>query len=506
MHAIAKGAVRTAVVVLLVLGPFAGAVVALRVAPPAHALIAGQTVSVKPVIGRNTTEVQGGTIIRPEHARVAGVDVGLELSLDWNRLIPQDKQTRAYLAQLFDDPRPAMAAIREAAQRYVVRWGVVGFAGVLAAEIAAVLLLRQRRRRLAALPPAVAEAVAAHNLRLRRSVAVVAALSVVALVAVAGQTLTRRDRRPVVGNPYLNGTALAGTQVQGLVGEVLPFLSVLEPHNEFYDRVSDNLDEALAGRDLAAGATGDDPVLFIAAEDLEDVNGMARILGRAAKLTGADFIAYSGDLTFAGKPVESYLLDTIDYYSDGVPVEFAPGLHDTPAIVQAAKARGWRVADDKTHEVAGVSLLSLADPRISTVGDFGTGTVEREEGVDVEQFVRNAIEEACSTEPDIVLLHDHLLGARIATSGCQRVAVIDGRSFQRLGAQVRTTREGRPTLEYTLGSAGGHVSTAPNPGVIQHPATFEAFALDTKTDALQVSVFTVRPNGSVEVTAPTPLP
>ena len=485
---------------LLLLTPVAGAVVAGHLAPPAQVLVAGQTVHVKPVIGRTTTELQGGAIVRPEHAHVGvgplGIDVGLDLGLDLNRLIPQDKQTRAYLGQLLDDPAPAMAEIRRATRAYVVRWAALGFAGVAAVEVTGLLLVVQRRRRLAALSPDVARAVAAHNVRLRRTVAAACALVVVVLLAGAVRVLAGHEDKTVIGSPFFNGTALAGTQVNGLAAEVVPFLSVLEPHSAFYDEVSDNLDEALAGTDLRVG---DDDVLFITAEDLEDVNGMARIIGRAAKLTGADFIGYSGDLTFAGKPVESYLLDTIDYYSGDVPVEFAPGLHDTDAIVQAATTRGWRVADGSTHDVAGISLLSLADPRISTVGDFGVGTVQREEGVDVPQFLEDATAEACATHPDVVLLHDHLLGARLATTGCQQVVVIDGRSFRRIGPQVRTTAEGHSTLEYTMGSAGGHVDTTPNPGVIQHPATFEAFSLDPGTGDLHVSVVTVRPNGSVQV-------
>jgi hypothetical protein len=507
MRGLGRSAAVAVGVLLLVLAPFSGAVVAVRLAPPATAVVAGQTVHVKPVIGRNTTELQGGAIVRPEHAHVAvggvGTDVGLDLSLDWNRLIPQDKQTRAYLGQLFDDPAPAMAEIRRAARAYVVRWAAAGFAGVLALEAAGALLVLQRRRRLAALPPDIARAVTGHNARLRATVAVGCAVALVAVHAGAVRVLTARDERTVLGSPFFNGTALAGTQVNGLAAEVVPFLSVLEPHSAFYDEVSDNLDAALAGVDLRAG---EDDVLFITAEDLEDVNGMARVIGRAAKLSGADFIGYSGDLTFAGKAVESYLLDTVDYYSGDVPVEFAPGLHDTDEIVQAATTRGWHVADGRTHDVAGLSLLTLADPRISTVGDFGVGTVERTEGVDVEQFLDDAEAEACASHPDVVLLHDHLLGARLAATGCQRVAVIDGRSFRRVGAQVRTTADGDPTLEYTMGSAGGHVDTTPNPGVIQHPATFEAFSLDPGSGDLHVSVITVRPNGSVQVTSPQPIP
>jgi hypothetical protein len=498
---------------LLVLAPVSGAVVAVRLAPPGAVVIAGQVVHVKPVIGRNTTELQGGAIVRPEHAHVGvgavGTDVGLDLSLDWNRLIPQDKQTRAYLTQLFDDPAPAIDLIRGAVRTYLLRWMTVGFAGVLLVELVIGWLVRRRGRRLAGLPVAVAAAVAEHNAGLRVAVTTVAALAVLTLHVLAVQTLAHRDQQTLVGSPFLTGTGLEGTEVRGLAGEVMPFLSVLQPHTSFYDRVSDNLDKALAGVDLRVGddgADGAEDVLFITAEDLEDVNGMARVIGRAAKLTGADFIGYSGDLTFAGKPVESYLLDTIDYYSDDVPVEFAPGLHDPEAIVRAATTRGGRVADDSTHEVAGISLLSLADPRISTVGDFGVGTVQRAKGVGVQEFVDDATDEACATHPDVVLLHDHLLGARIATAGCQKAVVIDGRSFRRIGPQVRRTARGDATLEYTMGSAGGHVDTTPDPGVIQHPATFEAFSLDPETDALHVSVFTVRPNGSVQVTAPQPIP
>jgi hypothetical protein len=494
-------------VVLLVLAPLAGAVVAVRVAPAAHALVAGQEVSVKPVIGRNTTEVGGGAIVRPEHAHLGvgrfGVDVGLDLGIDWNSLIPQDKRTRAYLTQLFDDPTPAMAKIRHTAAVFVVRWAAIGFGAVLLVEVAALLLVRRRRSRLAALPPDVAGAVAAFDARLRISATAVGAVAVVAVNALAVQTLVDRDEREVVGNSFFAGTALQGTQVTGLVNEVVPFLSVLEPHSAFYDTVSDNLDDAMADLDLRAG---DDDTLFIAGEDLEDVNGMARIMGRAAKLSGADFIAYTGDLTFAGKALESYILDTIDYYSEDTPVQFAPGLHDTETIVAAAKARGWTVADGTTHDVGDISVLSLADPRVSTVGDFGSGTVLRDEDVSVDDFVDGAIEEACATEPDIVLLHDHLLGAKIAEAGCQKAAVIDGRSFQPLGAQVRTNSDGVTSLEYTQGSGGGHVDTNANPGNIQHPATFEAFSLDPDTSALHVSVFTVKPNGDVEITGPTAIP
>ncbi len=62
----------------------------------------------------------------------------------------------------------------------------------------------------------------------------------------------------------------------------------------------------------------------------------------------------------------------------------------------------------------GLTLLTAADPRISTIGDFGTGDVLRDPDVDVDTFVANTTREACATRPDFVILHDHLLGHVVA--------------------------------------------------------------------------------------------
>src|SRR3954454_13855615 len=86
---------RVAVILLFVSIPFASALVALRVAPPAHVEIAGQPVAVKPVLGQDTSRLQSGALIRPEHAHLGllDTDLGVDISANWNQLIPSDKQT-----------------------------------------------------------------------------------------------------------------------------------------------------------------------------------------------------------------------------------------------------------------------------------------------------------------------------------------------------------------------------------------------------------------------------
>jgi hypothetical protein len=489
-------------VFLFVTIPLASALVAVRFAPPAQVEIAGQNVAVKPVLGQNTSRLQNGALVRPEHARVPllGIDVGVDISADWNRLIPSDKQTRRYLVALWDDPEPEIDRIRAATVSYLVEWSLVGLLAGAVAVGGVAMAVRERRTRLGRYAPEEAALISAHNRRLRVSATAVGVALAVVVEALGASVLLHRDHRVVASSPVFSGTTLQGTEVNGLMAEVLPFLSILRPKDTFYDAVARHLEEAIAARPNLR-KHGDETV-FVMAEDFEDVNGMARQVGLTAQLLDADFLAISGDLTFAGKPVESYLIDTIDYYAENRPVWFAPGLHDTDAIVAAAQARGWHVADGTTQQAGGVTLLSAADPRISLVGDFGIGDVLRDPAVEPDTFVTNTTSAACDTHPDFVLLHDHLLGRQIARAGCQDVAVLDGRSYQFLGPQRLSTSTGGTTYELTNGSAGGHVSTDPDPGAVKHPARFVVIRYRPGRPRTSYAVVTVNPDASVTVTPP----
>ena len=415
----AKLALRVVTIVLFVTFPFACAVVAVAYAPPAHLEVAGQTVSVKPVLGQDTSRLLGGALVRPDHAHVdvIGKDIGVDVDADWNRLIPSDKRTRAYLTALWEDPTPQIGRIQDAARQHVLFWSGAGFLAGVVVVAGLWSGLAYRRHRLRGYPPEQADLVRRHNRRLRGVLAVVGTAALVAVDVVAVRVYLHDDHHTVVSSPVFAGTSLEGTEVNGLAAEVLPFLSILRPRSTFYDTVADNLERALVQRP-SLRRSGDEVVLVLA-EDFEDVNGMARQVGLAADLVDASFLALTGDLTFAGLEIETYIIDTVDYYSDHRPVYFAPGLHDTEVVLEAAAARGWHVADGETVDADGVSLLAAADPRITTVGDFGTGSVLRDPDVDVDQFVADTVEEACAEPPDLVILHDHLLGRRIAEAGCQ---------------------------------------------------------------------------------------
>ena len=492
-----------ALVLLLVSVPFATALVAIGHAPAAHVEIAGQQVSVRPVLGQDTSRLFHGALVRPQHEHLAGRPVGVDVDADWNRLVPSDKPTRRYLAGLWENPRPAIHLIAVTARRHLVLWGVGGFVAGALAVGAVVGLAWQRRRRLASYSPEQAALVSRHNRRLRVTLVVCGVVVALALDVAAARVWRHEDHRTPVASPVFAGTPLEGTQVTGLLADVIPFLSVLRPRTQFYEDVSANLRAAVAARPELAGT--DSEAVLVLADDFEDVNGMARQVGLTARLVDADAVALTGDLTFAGKRLETYVLDTIDYYAEGRPVHLAPGLHDTKVILDAAAERGWEVGDGTTRDVAGLRVLSVTDPRVSTVGNFGTTDVLRDPDVDVDRFVTDTVDRACADHPDLVLVHDHLLGRRIAESGCVRIAVVDGRSYDFLGPQEVQTATDVPARELTLGSAGGHTDTKPNPGIIDHPARFAVLYVDPEAHAARYAVVTVGTDASVSITPPAPL-
>ncbi len=475
-----------------------GGVVAMEYAPATHIEVAGQDTAIKPIIGQDTSRFDGA-VIRPEHATIPGINkpVGVNVSVDLNKINTDDKNTRAALNQLWGNLDPEVARVKAAAAENMLHWGMIGSGGVLSAELIGAGWGLWHRRRLKNLPTNQAEAIRRFNAPERRALILGGVMLATTIDALALHGYLHADHHQVVGSQSLVGTPLEGTEVTGMAGKILPLLSAVEPNNHINDTASSNLRLALARRPELQ--PGDHETVFVVADDLEDANGMAQTVGETADDINAQFIAYTGDLTFGGKPIESYLIDTLTYYGHGTPIYFAPGPHDTDYIVTTAADRGWQIGDSKTHDVAGLKVLLMPDPRISTVGDFGTGDVPRSEGVTTEQAVATTIAEACKTQPNFIFLHDYRLGSTIAKANCQTTAVIDGRSYSYIGPRSVTADTQTYTVEYTNGSAGGHVNTLPNLGPIQNPATFSIFKYNQTTGQTAYSVVTEQPDGSIKI-------
>ena len=306
--------------------------------------------SVKPVLGQDTSRLLGRRAhpARPRSRRLLGTNVGVDVNADWNRLIPSDKRPAVPDGAVGrpDAADRAPPGSRAAARRVLEPERLPGRSRRDRRGLAS---LAYRRRRLAGLPAEQAELV-------RRTTGGCAAggrgrsraPSWRWTSSVSGPTSTRPPRGRQ--QPALRGTTLEGTEVNGLTAEVLPFLSILRPRSTFYDTVADNLEgRSRSARPATVRRRGRPrPRRGLRGRERDGPAG-----GPRGGARGRDFLALTGDLTFAGLAIETYIIDTVDYYSDHRPVYFAPGLHDTEVVVDAARARGWHVADGETTDADG---------------------------------------------------------------------------------------------------------------------------------------------------------
>ena len=101
-----------------------------------------------------------------------------------------------------------------------------------------------------------------------------------------------------------------------------------------------------------------------------------------------------------------------------------------------------------------------------------------------------------------MILHDHLLGRRIAEAGCQEIAVLDGRSFQFVGPQQVPTASGMTSGDASSPAAApaGTSTTVPDPGVIKSPARFAILTVQPDGGDATYAVVTVEPDTTVTVT------
>ena len=222
---------------------------------PAQVEIAGQQVSVRPVVGQDTSRLFDGALIRPQHADIAGKPVGLDVDADWNKLVPTDKQTRSYLVSLWRTPprdppdhrRRASPAAAVGAGRLPRRLLAVGVVvGLWWQRRCWLWPATSRGRRAGGAPgqPPAAQAV----------LVVGAVAGALALDAQAVRVWAHDDRQTLVATSSLDGTPWRAPG-DGAARRRAALLVGPPPRSSFYDTVADNLAVALAQRGAMAPRT-----------------------------------------------------------------------------------------------------------------------------------------------------------------------------------------------------------------------------------------------------------
>jgi hypothetical protein len=475
----------------------AGPAIAMEVGPmvhPGEVHIAGQKVTYEPKIGWDHTQIGAG--IRQEHKSILGINFGADVHVNWKNINFADKNNRNAFSTIRDDPKPEVAAIKNAVEKYTALLALSGLAGALTLEGGIFITRRVWRNYLSTFESTTPQQEHFHK-SFRRLGLGVSALTLAGMNVAGGAILLNHDNHTVVPNHTLERYGIADTELTGLANEAVPYLQLLLPENNFGDRVEKNLQALITSRpDLAKL---DDEVSLVVVDDLQGNAPMARATSLTAKELNSDAIVNTGDLSGGGTPVESIIFDPIIYYADGVPIYLTPGKHDNLTFEGYAKERGLTVGDGKTIDVAGLPLQFVPDPLLSAaVVNFGGGDVLRNPDVSADEAITKAVNESCESQPVITFTHDHYQGQRIAQEGCSPY-VIDGRSYTFVGPQTVSGANGYVT-EYTSGSGGGYRDTKANFGQLQNPATFSVIKYNKLTHNMYYSVFTVNPDATVEAT------
>lgn len=358
------------------------------------------------------------------------------------------------------------------------------------------------------------------------------AIGLVTVLVLAGLgTAVLKRPAPLVADPAFDGTPLAGSQVTGRLGGVIDAaLSAVQDfsrdNDAFYDQVLEELRAQWNSRPLSgnwtsrgmvppagvgsAGTDGDSAdggapegvTTFVFGSDIHCNIGMARVAGAVAGMSGADAYIDGGDITMTGTSAENYCLDVLDdELPNDLPRMFIKGNHDSTETARHAKGQGWKVLEDSSAEMAGVTFFGGPDPRRTV---FGSGS-QLETALTSEQYAEKLRDEACAADFDIMLIHDPAVGAPSLRSGCADYA-LSGHWHRRVGPE--TFGSG---VRYVSSTTGGALANALTPGPLKMNAELSIIRVDNATKRpIDVQIITVTPEQKVTIGGwvpfPSPLP
>ncbi|GAA1843492.1 metallophosphoesterase [Brevibacterium marinum] len=344
-------------------------------------------------------------------------------------------------------------------------------------------------------------------------------VAVLVLTSVGTAVLTRP--KPLAADPAFAGTPLEGAQVTGRLGGVIDaaFKAVKDfsdDNDAFYDQVLANLRDQWRTRPMTGNwsdqgivppAGADEPAhadvsTFVFGSDLHCNIGMARVVGSVARMSDADAYIDGGDVTMTGTSAENYCLDVLDdELPEKLPRMIVKGNHDSTETTNHAGSRGWKVLDDSSAQMSGVTFFGGPDPRRTV---FGSGP-QLETDLTADQYAHKLSTEACTTDFDIMLIHDPRIGAPSLRAGCAEYS-LSGHWHRRVGPEALGGG-----VRYVSSTTGGALANALTPGPLKMDAQVSILRVDNRTKRpIDVQVITVSPDQKVTIgdwmTFPRPLP
>ncbi len=338
------------------------------------------------------------------------------------------------------------------------------------------------------------------------------AIGVVTVLAFGGLGVAALNRPdPLVPDPAFAGTPLEGGQLTGRLGGVIDTgVKAVEDfaakNDEFYGGAITDLhaqwDERpltgnwsarglVPGPDATSGGIGANVSTFVFGSDLHCNVGMAQVLGEVVSLSYADGYIDGGDITMTGTSAENYCFDVLDQeLPEDLPKVVVKGNHDSTETTDHAKSRGWEVLENSRAELAGVTFFGGPDPRRTV---FGSGP-QLETGLTADQYAQKLRQEACSTDFDIMLIHDARIGAPSLRAGCADYT-LSGHWHRRVGPEPSGLG-----VRYVSSTTGGALADSLTPGPLKMDAELSVIRIDDRTkQPIDMQIITVGPDRKVTV-------
>lgn len=357
----------------------------------------------------------------------------------------------------------------------------------------------------------------------------------VALVLVVGTltTSTPTEQASDVSrqaSAVFDGTPLEGARITGRLAGVIDtyggqVVAAYRDNEAFYDAAAVNLDSAWRERVVRSGSVDGDPggmgdggagdggstdgsdragdgsapapdaepelITLLVVSDLHCNVGMARVIRKAAELSGAQLVLNAGDTTVNGTAVESYCVQAVaDAVPPGAALVVADGNHDSTETSAQERATGATVLDGAVVEVHGVRILGDSDPNATRIGS-GTRLAGEETPAEVAERLA---EVACAERPDILLVHNPRVGEPALSRRCVPTQ-ISGHWHRRVGPVL----EG-DAVRYVSSSTAGALLGEPTIGPLNGVAELTVLRFDPQTRRIvDYRLIRVHPDARVTV-------
>lgn len=376
-----------------------------------------------------------------------------------------------------------MANIKDDLSGQGIRYGLYG--GV--ATTGAYMLLGKRRRQ------ELAERMAKPGIK--------AGLAAVSTVGLMGATLaatgsvSSAEAASVPVDGIFENTPLEGARV---TGEFLPhivntygreIIDRWQNNDLFYDQAVQNARTAYEANYRLQPREGYPIMLFYT--DLHCNVGMARVIGEVARLAEADLIADGGDTTMSGTSYEKFCIQVLDNELPNIPRIVAGGNHDSHETEAQYRRFGFTPLDGEAYTAAGLTFIGDDDVMRSA---FGTGIV-RERQETAEQMGQRLAESACSTEANILLVHDPDVAEPFAAKPCVST-ILSGHMHKESITQI-PDEDGNTLLYLTGDNASGARKQQPTLGPVEDQARLYLIKFNGQTGRpLFYQTLTVLPDAS----------